>query len=279
MAFINTLEKFSSAIQYSKELAAEFWKNIEKQQKLEQKEHREQLRKFNEQQTRSEEKISESSTNKKDDANSFSDRDILSSVLIDSKKAVILGLDSVASLAATKGLTFADEDILVDQLMDGDAGTLSLAKTFARRGLHQKFAHHILRRFKKNKLCPACAENALEFNSIKNAASNMRGDTPTLNGASVKTAYSDVDVDVVVIGGGLAGLTATITLVDAGLTVALLEKQGLLGGNSAWASSGVNAASAQKNYQGGQRNQKNRQQCKSCCPIAFEKSRETTTDF
>lgn len=48
-------------------------------------------------------------------------------------------------------------------------------------------------------------------------------------------------VDLVVIGGGLAGLSAALTVLDRGGTVVVLEKQGHLGGNSAWASSGVNA--------------------------------------
>jgi succinate dehydrogenase/fumarate reductase flavoprotein subunit len=52
---------------------------------------------------------------------------------------------------------------------------------------------------------------------------------------------SGAPVDAVVIGGGLAGLSAALTLLDRGGSVVLLEKQGHLGGNSAWASSGVNA--------------------------------------
>ncbi|MFN9899776.1 MAG: FAD-dependent oxidoreductase, partial [bacterium] len=44
-----------------------------------------------------------------------------------------------------------------------------------------------------------------------------------------------------VIGGGLAGLSAALTILDAGGRVVVLEKMGHLGCNSAWASSGVNA--------------------------------------
>jgi len=51
----------------------------------------------------------------------------------------------------------------------------------------------------------------------------------------------DEIVDAVVIGGGLAGLSAALTILDAGGRVVLLEKMGHLVGNSAWASSGVNA--------------------------------------
>lgn len=46
--------------------------------------------------------------------------------------------------------------------------------------------------------------------------------------------------DVVVVGSGLAGLTATLELLAKGFSVALIEKTDRLGGNSAKASSGIN---------------------------------------
>jgi len=46
--------------------------------------------------------------------------------------------------------------------------------------------------------------------------------------------------DVVVIGGGLAGLTTALVVLDRGGSVVLLEKEAVLGGNSQWASSGIN---------------------------------------
>lgn len=49
-------------------------------------------------------------------------------------------------------------------------------------------------------------------------------------------------VDAIVVGGGLAGLTSALRLLDKGLTVMLLDKEAFLGGNSAKASSGINAA-------------------------------------
>eukprot|EP01061_Rhynchopus_euleeides_P045194 TRINITY_DN8033_c0_g1_i1.p1 TRINITY_DN8033_c0_g1~~TRINITY_DN8033_c0_g1_i1.p1 ORF type:complete len:1092 (+),score=366.09 TRINITY_DN8033_c0_g1_i1:259-3534(+) len=48
------------------------------------------------------------------------------------------------------------------------------------------------------------------------------------------------DYDAIVVGGGLAGLSAALTLLDAGLRVCLLEKESFVGGNSALASSGIN---------------------------------------
>ncbi|MBQ2072932.1 MAG: FAD-dependent oxidoreductase, partial [Oscillospiraceae bacterium] len=57
-------------------------------------------------------------------------------------------------------------------------------------------------------------------------------------------AETDVlyDVDVVVVGAGGAGMTAAITAADAGRTVLLLESQGIVGGNSARSTGGMNAA-------------------------------------
>lgn len=48
--------------------------------------------------------------------------------------------------------------------------------------------------------------------------------------------------DAVVVGSGLAGLTATLSLAQKGMKVALLEKTDKLGGNSIKASSGINGA-------------------------------------
>lgn len=49
------------------------------------------------------------------------------------------------------------------------------------------------------------------------------------------------DPDAIVVGSGLAGLAATLNLLDRGGRVVLLEKEHLLGGNSNKASSGINA--------------------------------------
>eukprot|EP01060_Flectonema_neradi_P039830 TRINITY_DN8921_c0_g1_i1.p1 TRINITY_DN8921_c0_g1~~TRINITY_DN8921_c0_g1_i1.p1 ORF type:complete len:1055 (+),score=213.92 TRINITY_DN8921_c0_g1_i1:57-3221(+) len=54
---------------------------------------------------------------------------------------------------------------------------------------------------------------------------------------------SESKTDVVVIGGGLAGLTTALSLVDNGFRVLLVEKESLIGGNSAKASSGINGVS------------------------------------
>ena len=59
--------------------------------------------------------------------------------------------------------------------------------------------------------------------------------TPLASGGGV-----DEHADAVVVGGGLAGLTAALTLLDRGARVILLEKEAFAGGNSQWASSGIN---------------------------------------
>ncbi|KAL7411209.1 FAD binding domain-containing protein [Mrakia frigida] len=47
---------------------------------------------------------------------------------------------------------------------------------------------------------------------------------------------------VIVVGGGLAGLSAAHTLLERGCSVILLDKQGFMGGNSTKATSGINGA-------------------------------------
>lgn len=50
------------------------------------------------------------------------------------------------------------------------------------------------------------------------------------------------EADIVVIGGGGAGMTAAITAKQAGLDVVILEKTGMIGGNTTKATGGMNAA-------------------------------------
>ena len=59
----------------------------------------------------------------------------------------------------------------------------------------------------------------------------------TANGETVS-----YDADVVVIGAGGAGMTAAMTASDAGQKVVILESQAMVGGNSARATGGMNAA-------------------------------------
>jgi len=47
---------------------------------------------------------------------------------------------------------------------------------------------------------------------------------------------------VIVVGGGLAGLSAAHTVLERGASVVVLEKNAFLGGNSTKATSGINGA-------------------------------------
>lgn len=54
--------------------------------------------------------------------------------------------------------------------------------------------------------------------------------------------YKDCSCDIVVVGGGGAGLCAAIQASDMGARVIVLEKQGILGGNTNFSTGGINAA-------------------------------------
>ncbi|MDR0389641.1 MAG: flavocytochrome c [Spirochaetaceae bacterium] len=79
-----------------------------------------------------------------------------------------------------------------------------------------------------------------------NAALRSAGvDPEKLTGKTVSTAArtnETVNADVVVIGGGGAGMSAAIIAKQAGLNVVLIEKMAMLGGNSSKSTGGMNAA-------------------------------------
>ena len=56
--------------------------------------------------------------------------------------------------------------------------------------------------------------------------------------------YSVTEADVIIVGAGGAGMTAAYTLLDKGVSVILLEKSGVVGGNSLCSQMGINAAGA-----------------------------------
>ncbi|WP_349763667.1 flavocytochrome c [Fusobacterium sp. SYSU M8D902] len=59
-----------------------------------------------------------------------------------------------------------------------------------------------------------------------------------------KVALTDTTTDVVVVGGGGAGLTAAISAKEKGVNVILVEKMAMLGGNTNYATAGINAANS-----------------------------------
>ena len=117
-----------------------------------------------------------------------------------------IAFGTVASQAARGALGEADENRIIDSILARDPAVLLLAKHYA-------------------------ASNPARF--IQHAVRGLQ--------AAVKAPSSEQAPDAIIVGGGLAGLSAALTLLDRGGRVIILEKNGHLGGNSAWASSGVNA--------------------------------------
>ena len=79
------------------------------------------------------------------------------------------------------------------------------------------------------------------ISAVKDAV-NKAGVTLVARAAVEKEANSDTSTDIVVIGGGGAGLSAAIEASNNGVDVILVEKNAILGGNTAYATGGLNAA-------------------------------------
>ncbi len=62
------------------------------------------------------------------------------------------------------------------------------------------------------------------------------------NGQTEKVTYEDITTEVLVIGGGGAGLSAAIAASENGAEVTLIEKLAFVGGNTNYATGGLNAA-------------------------------------
>ena len=91
----------------------------------------------------------------------------------------------------------------------------------------------------------------ISSNAVKEAIINAlatAGITPDMlsgnagSSASAEKTTETVDADIVVIGGGGAGMAAAITAKQAGANVVILEKMPYLGGNTTKATGGMNAA-------------------------------------
>jgi len=74
------------------------------------------------------------------------------------------------------------------------------------------------------------------------AVSSQAPEVPSVPIKAASLGSASLQPDAVVIGGGLAGMVAAVTLLDRGARVVLVDKQPYLGGNSGKASSGINAA-------------------------------------
>ncbi len=73
-------------------------------------------------------------------------------------------------------------------------------------------------------------------------AQAMVGSTQSAVAEDSAAVYDDIEVDVVVVGSGGAGLSAAIEAKSNGATVLILEKMAVAGGNTNYATGGLNAA-------------------------------------
>ena len=62
--------------------------------------------------------------------------------------------------------------------------------------------------------------------------------------SAAEDSYDVTEADVIVVGAGGAGMTAAYTLLEQGASVIILEKSGVVGGNSLCSQMGINAAGA-----------------------------------
>ena len=94
----------------------------------------------------------------------------------------------------------------------------------------------------------ATISSAAIKSAIADAITQAGGDAAEWRGRTIETVKEDAeyDYDVVVVGAGLAGLTTAVSAESAGAKVALLEKQGIIGGTSVFSSGNFLAAGTEE---------------------------------
>lgn len=90
----------------------------------------------------------------------------------------------------------------------------------------------------------ATVTSAAVKQAVGDAVKQAGGDVNALSKAEVPGKAEDAEYtyDVVVVGGGLAGLSAAVEAYEAGAKVALIEKAGILGGTSLFSSGGFSCS-------------------------------------
>lgn len=96
-------------------------------------------------------------------------------------------------------------------------------------------------------LLVGCTANGTKDNAKKDASSSKSSKTETASGASQDKEYTDSSklkssYDIVIVGGGGAGMAAAIQAHDKGANVAIFEKMPIAGGNTTKSSGGMNAS-------------------------------------
>lgn len=130
-------------------------------------------------------------------------------------------LGALAALARSGALDPAAEAQAVSRILMRDSNVLLIAKHF---GASPRFAQH---------LGAALAAPASPLGELGGGGGPPARAAPVLQTPAMP--------DALVIGTGVAGLSAALRLLDAGANVVLMDKERRTGGNSAKASSGINA--------------------------------------
>lgn len=85
--------------------------------------------------------------------------------------------------------------------------------------------------------------------ALEDCVEQAGGDVDALKAIPVKDAadqadYEVTEADLIIVGAGGAGMTAAMTAAEKGVSVILIEKSGVIGGNSLCSQMGINAAGA-----------------------------------
>jgi len=148
-------------------------------------------------------------------------------------------LGALSRVAAAGELTAAEEAAAVTLALRSDSRLLLAARHFgsmASFGAHVRSA--LLAAFLQPTSAPSSTADAAAAGAAAAGATAASATVPPA-GPSYGVGLSQTP-DAVVVGGGVAGMTAALRLLDRGAHVVLLDKERIVGGNSAKASSGIN---------------------------------------
>ena len=158
-----------------------------------------------------------------------------------------VGLQVVEKLSRSSLVVLQEkeENVLVEHVLNQKSDVLLLLKHYQ----HDlpKLMKHLHRRnlltMDAATLRTTAGNNNIDSSTTNQQQDQLRKERRKELRKSTVLAYGKDEFDVVVVGAGLAGLTTAVTLVDRGAKVLVVEKNGYSGGNSAYASSGLNAVS------------------------------------